>query len=53
MAHDNTSFRQQIFNIAVAKIKAMVEPDGVGNDIGRKSMSFVGIHPAILPNPDS
>ena len=31
--HD-PAFGQQIFDISVAGIKSMVEPDGIGNDIG-------------------
>ena len=32
-ADGDASFGQEIFNIAVAGVKSIVEPDGVGNDI--------------------
>ena len=33
----------------MAQVEAIVEPDGVGNDIGRESVSLVCAHAAILP----
>ena len=30
----NTSFGQEIFNMAVAQVEPIVEPNGVGDDIG-------------------
>ena len=47
-ADGDASFSEEIFNIAVAEIKSIVEPDGVADDIGRKSVTFIGIHPLIL-----
>jgi hypothetical protein len=38
------SFGKQVFNIAMAEVKSVVQPDGVRNDIGWESMAFVGIH---------
>jgi len=43
-----TRLSYQIFNIAVTGIETKVEPDGIGNDIWRESMTLVGIHPPIL-----
>ena len=34
MADVDTSFSEEIFDIAVAEIESVVEPDGVRNDIG-------------------
>ena len=39
---------QKIFNIPMAKIKAVVESNSVGNDVRRESVAFVGIHWPIL-----
>ena len=44
----DSPFSQEIYNIALAQVEAIVEPDSVGNDIGRKSVALVGIH---LPIP--
>jgi hypothetical protein len=34
-------FGQEIFDIAVTEIESIVQPDRIGNDIGRKSMTLV------------
>ena len=47
-AYGDTSFGQEIFNIAVAEIETEVEPDSVGNDIGRESVALISIHKPIL-----
>tara|TARA_R110002072_G_scaffold123352_2_gene258608 strand:+ start:1681 stop:1971 length:291 start_codon:yes stop_codon:yes gene_type:complete len=47
-ADSDTSLSQEIFDIAVAQIESIVEPDGVGNDIGRESVAFICIHSTIL-----
>ena len=39
---------QKIFDIPVAETEAIIEPDGIGNDIWRESVPFVGIHGPIL-----
>ena len=44
----NPAFGQQIFDITVAGIKSIVEPDSVGDDVRRKSVTFVSIHPQII-----
>jgi hypothetical protein len=36
------------FDIAAAQIEAIIEPDGVADDIGRESMALVCIHTSIL-----
>jgi len=40
--------RDKIFNIPMAEIESVVEPDNAGNDIWRKPMALVGIHVPIL-----
>jgi hypothetical protein len=45
----NTSLGEKIFNIAMAEVEAIVEPDGVGDDIWRESVTFISIHPPTLP----
>ena len=47
-ADSDSSFGKWIFDVSVAEIETIVEPDGVGNDIWRESMAFIGIHPPIL-----
>ena len=40
----NASLSQDIFNIAVTEIESVVEPDGVADDIGWKSVAFICVH---------
>ena len=47
-ADSDSPFGEQIFYIAMTKVEAIVAPDSIGNDIWRKSVSFIGVHPAIL-----
>ena len=47
--NDDPALGQQIFNIPVAQIESVVEPDCVGDDVGWESVAFVGIHSPILP----
>jgi hypothetical protein len=47
-ADSNASFGEQIFNVAVAEVEARVEPDSIGNDIGRESVPFIDVHAPIL-----
>ena len=47
-ADDDASFSQGTFNIPVAPTEAIIEPDGVRNDIWGKSVAFVGVHRLIL-----
>jgi hypothetical protein len=49
----DAAFCQQVFDISMAQIEAIVEPDSVGDDVGRESVSFVCIHTPILPNSSS
>ena len=50
-ADSDSTLGQQIFNISVAEIESIVEPDGVGNDTGWESVAFVSIHSPILAIP--
>ena len=45
----DVSFGQEIFNIAMAEVETKIEPDSIGNDIGRESVAFVCVHEPILP----
>jgi hypothetical protein len=47
--YSDSSLRQKIFDIPVTQVEPVVEPDGVGNDSGRKSMALVCIHRLIIP----
>jgi hypothetical protein len=44
----DAAFGQEIFNISMTYVESEVEPDSIGNNIGRESVSFVGIHEPIL-----
>ena len=52
-AHCDTPLSEKIFNIAMTEIEAIVEPNGVTDDIGWESVAFVCIHLLILANSDS
>jgi hypothetical protein len=43
-----TSFSQEVFNITVAEIENVIEPDCIGYDIWRESVPLIGIHEPIL-----
>jgi hypothetical protein len=47
-ADSSTSLGEKIFNIAMAEVEALVEPDCVRNDIWREAMPFVCVHRLIL-----
>jgi hypothetical protein len=47
--HSDAPLGQQIFNVSVAQVEALVEPDGVTDDIWRESVTLVCIHTPILP----
>ena len=44
----NASLSQEIFDIPVAEIESVVEPDGVGNDIWREAVALIGVSSPIL-----
>jgi hypothetical protein len=46
------AFSEQILDIAVAEIEAIVEPDGITDDFRRESMAFISIHSPILAISD-
>jgi hypothetical protein len=39
-ADGDTSFCEEIFDISMAEIEAVVEPDGITDDVGRESVPF-------------
>ena len=39
---------EEIFDIAMTQVESVVEPDSVGNDSWRKSVTLVGIHGPIV-----
>ena len=45
---DDPALSQKIFDIPVAQVEAIVEPDSIGNDIRRESVAFIGVHTPIL-----
>ena len=52
-ADGDSPLGQYIFNVSVAKIESVVEPDGVGYDIGRESVALICAHGPILPESAS
>jgi len=46
---NNDALSHDIFNVTVAEIESVVEPDGVIDNIGWESIPLVGIHPKIPP----
>jgi hypothetical protein len=44
----DTSFSEKVFNIPMTQIEAIIEPDGVGDDIGREPVTLVSSHAPIL-----
>jgi hypothetical protein len=48
IADSYTALSKQIFDIAVAEVESVIQPDSVADDIGWESVSFVGIHPEII-----
>ena len=47
-ADGDASLGQKVFNVAVAKIESIVEPDGITDDVAWKSVSLISIHLPIL-----
>ena len=40
----DTSFSQDIFDVPVAEVEAIVEQDSIGNNIWREAVTFIGIY---------
>ena len=45
----DASFGEKIFDIPMAEVESVVQPDGVGNDIRRESVAFINSHGPSLP----
>ena len=41
-------FGEEVFDISVAQTESMVQPNGVTDDLGRKPVSLVDVHPRIV-----
>jgi hypothetical protein len=48
VANGDASFSEQILDISVTQVEAIVEPDGVTDDVRRESVPFICIHWPIL-----
>jgi len=48
VADANASFGEQVFDISMAEIESMVEPNRVTDDVGRKSVTLISIHHQII-----
>jgi len=46
----DASLGQEIFNITIAEIEAVVQPDCIADDFGGESMTLVCIHRQIIEN---
>jgi len=53
LTHRDAPFGEQILDIPVAEIESVVEPNGVGNDIWRESVAFIGVHTPMLSTSGS
>ena len=51
-ADGNASLGQKVFDISVAQIESIVEPDCIADDVRWKSVAFVGIHHQIIEHGD-
>jgi hypothetical protein len=47
--YSDTSLGKEIFNVTVAEVESVVKPDGVTDYVGREPVTFICIHPSILP----
>ena len=47
-ADGNTPFGEEVFDISVAQTESTVQPNGVTDDLGRKPVSLVDVHPQIV-----
>ena len=45
---DDAPLGQEVFDVSVTQIESIVEPDGIADDIGWKSVAFIGVHTPIL-----
>ena len=48
VANNDASLREQVFDITIAEVESMVEPDRVTDDVGRKSVTLISIHRQII-----
>ena len=53
IADGDTSFGKEIFNVTMAVVETIMEPDGITDDVGWKSVTLVCIHRPILSNETS
>jgi hypothetical protein len=55
IGHDDSAFKQELFDIAKAQAEPKVQPHGVANDFRGKTMVLIavgwgcGVHAATLP----
>jgi hypothetical protein len=47
-ADGDATFSEEVFDISMAEIDSIVEPDSIGNDVGREAVALVCIHRRIL-----
>ena len=48
VANNDASLREQVFDITIAEVESMVQPDRVTDDVGRKSVTLISIHHRII-----
>ena len=46
--YSDAALSEQIFNIPVAQIESMVQPDSIAGDVRRESVTYICIHSPIL-----
>lgn len=47
-ADSDAALGEQVFDIPVTEIEAIVEPDSIGNDVRGESVSLIRVRPPIL-----
>ena len=46
--YSDASLGEKIFDITMAEVESIVQPDGVGDDVRREPATLVSIHASIL-----
>jgi hypothetical protein len=47
--YSDAAFGKEVFDIALAEIESVIEPNGIGNHIWRESVTRISIYAPILP----
>ena len=50
VADGDATLSKKVFNISMAQVESVIQPNCIADDIGRESLTLVGIHGPILAN---